>query len=300
MSSPILTICVTTYNRWDKLDRTLKSITSQYKNDIEIILVDDCSKEKMPQNITQLVEDNSVLYIRHHQNMGLPAARNSALKVAKGKYFSFCDDDDVWDRDAISNLTRVLSSEKPDMLISQPLFLGSKNKEIQKLNLKSIFLEGITPPVGSQVFLLELIRSVGGYREKIRSGVDHDLWINLLKKNVDNVLIVNFPIAFLSMNFDETRLTLNVRKRTEGISSSLDIWKPEIETTFGSSFFNHFRKDYYKHILRKFIIYEIKGKQYISIFRFLRNEFFFHVLKDLFLEKTKIRKRRTSFRPFNR
>ena len=39
------------------------------------------------------------------------------------------------------------------------------------------------PPVGSQVYLLSLDKTkVGGYREEIKSGVDHDLWIRIARK----------------------------------------------------------------------------------------------------------------------
>src|SRR3990167_1190392 len=77
----VASIIITTWNRPELLKRALKSARSQTFKDYEVIVVDDCSD--IP------VEGA----IRHEVNKGLSAARNTGIKVAKGKYVVFLDDD---------------------------------------------------------------------------------------------------------------------------------------------------------------------------------------------------------------
>ena len=95
--SSLVSVCITTFNRKELLWLTLKSILDQTYKNIEIIIVDDCSIDG-----TQFLVENEILkldprikYIRHTENNGLAFARNTAIFNAKGKYFTFCDDDDL-------------------------------------------------------------------------------------------------------------------------------------------------------------------------------------------------------------
>ena len=82
-------IIITTYNRPELFKRALKSAQNQTYDNYEIIVVDDCSKEYYLSNL----EDNHIRNIRHQENKGLSAARNTGIKAAKGKYIVCLDDD---------------------------------------------------------------------------------------------------------------------------------------------------------------------------------------------------------------
>jgi|SaaInlStandDraft_1057018.scaffolds.fasta_scaffold01596_12 glycosyltransferase involved in cell wall biosynthesis len=293
-----LSICVTTYNRWPSVLLTLTSLVGIKNTSVEIIVVDDCSSSAPPEEFTELIKNHSIQFIRHSENKGLAAARNTAIKVAEGKYFTFCDDDDQWHPDAIELVLSSIEKNAPEMLIAQSGDLKTIIYPEEVKNLQDLFLLGVTPPVGSQVYLLSLIKSVGGYCENIKSGVDHDLWIRIvIKKNIE-VRIFFGLIAIPNTNNDLDRMTLNVRRRMEGINRSLRIWKDDLVNTFGIDFYKHFANEYRYHIKKKFFLSAIKRNDLsylLSDMKYIVFEFGFY---RHFLELLGLKKKVSSFRPF--
>lgn len=86
-------VILTTYNRPNLLKYALESIEDQVFRDFEVILVNDFGKP-----VEHLLEEFSfpVTYIRQGFNQGISAARNAAIKLAKGSYICYLDDDDVY------------------------------------------------------------------------------------------------------------------------------------------------------------------------------------------------------------
>ena len=85
------------YNVEKYIDKTLESVFTQTYKDIEIVLVDDCSKDKSAQIIAKYQESHpEIVYFLQPQNMGAGAARNKALELASGQYVAFLDSDDLW------------------------------------------------------------------------------------------------------------------------------------------------------------------------------------------------------------
>lgn len=100
MTKVLSTICITTFNRAEKLkEYSLPSaITQQYHHKYEVIIIDDCSTDNTEEIVKQfqkLLPDIQIRYQKHDQNKGLAAARNTGVKLAQGKYIVFLDDDDV-------------------------------------------------------------------------------------------------------------------------------------------------------------------------------------------------------------
>ncbi len=183
--SPSLTICVTTYNRWNMCLKALKSVCEQEGLSFEVILVDDCSTDPMPQEVAKFIEARQIRYVRHEHNKGLAAARNTAIEHARGKYFSFCDDDDQWPQGHAAGLVQAIQEGGSEVGMAVGLSKARQKACGMLLNcqprLSRLFIAGFTPPVGSQIYRTGLVRKVGGYNPDVRSGVDHDLWINLLE-----------------------------------------------------------------------------------------------------------------------
>ncbi len=85
------------YNVEKFIDKTLGSILAQSYKNIEIVLVDDCSKDKSAEIIAAYtVKYPNILYHKQEKNQGAAVARNTALKLAKGRYVAFLDSDDMW------------------------------------------------------------------------------------------------------------------------------------------------------------------------------------------------------------
>ncbi len=90
-------VIIPVYNSEKTIKRCIESITSQKRNDVEIIVINDGSTD-MSESICNKMQNkyNNIVYIRK-ENGGVSSARNSGLCVAKGKYVMFIDSDDYVD-----------------------------------------------------------------------------------------------------------------------------------------------------------------------------------------------------------
>ena len=90
-----ISIIVPVYNVDKYLKRCVDSLLKQTYENIEIILVNDCSPDNSAQIISEYeMSDSRVKGITQPQNMGVSAARNRGLEEASGEWIAFCDGDD--------------------------------------------------------------------------------------------------------------------------------------------------------------------------------------------------------------
>lgn len=100
------------YNAERFIEKTIKSALTQSYKDIEIVLVDDCSKDDSSAIISRFVKHYSnVKYHLQSQNMGAAIARNTALDIAKGRYVAFLDSDDMWLPDKIERQLELMHTK---------------------------------------------------------------------------------------------------------------------------------------------------------------------------------------------
>lgn len=95
MERPLITVIVGIYNGQKFLAECIESIIHQDYTNIEIILVDDGSKDDSAQIIDEFASKDARIIPIHQQNAGVSASRNSALAIAKGEYICIMDQDDV-------------------------------------------------------------------------------------------------------------------------------------------------------------------------------------------------------------
>lgn len=92
---PKVTAVISTFNRANLVGRAIESVINQTYGNMEIIVVDDHSTDNT-EEVVKGFGESRVRYIRHENNKGGPAARNTGIKAATGEYIAFLDDDDEW------------------------------------------------------------------------------------------------------------------------------------------------------------------------------------------------------------
>lgn len=110
----LISIIVPVYNVELYLEKCVNSILKQTYKNIEIILIDDGSKDASGKKCDELKEKDNRIKVIHKQNGGLSDARNSGLKIAKGQYIGFVDSDDYIAEDmfeTLYNLNKKYNSE---------------------------------------------------------------------------------------------------------------------------------------------------------------------------------------------
>lgn len=123
--TPFFSIVITSYNRAYCIENTLNSILNQSFTDFEIILVDDCSTD----NTEEIVSNYDVRFIKTDINTGGPARpRNLGFQNSKGKWVCFCDSDDLFSKNHLSNIYDCIKSNNLNNNIITTNAFVRKNK----------------------------------------------------------------------------------------------------------------------------------------------------------------------------
>lgn len=92
----LVSVVIPVYNGAEYLEATVNTILAQDYDNIEILLINDGSKDNSEQLINTLVENNNSIKGFHKANGGVAAARNYGIERANGELVAFCDQDDFW------------------------------------------------------------------------------------------------------------------------------------------------------------------------------------------------------------
>ena len=113
---PVVSIIVPVFNVEKYLEKCIKSLMDQTIKDIEIILVDDGSKDSSGVICDKYKNLDKRIVVIHKTNGGLSDARNAGLDVASGKYIGFVDGDDYASPDMYCELVDFMEANSCDLV----------------------------------------------------------------------------------------------------------------------------------------------------------------------------------------
>lgn len=117
---PQFTIVLPVYNVAPYINECLNSIVHQTNRDFELLIIDDISTDEsmaIVEHFLQTVAPKvSIKIIKHDNNKGLSAARNTGIEAAKGTYIVFVDSDDWIAQDMLENFAKYIE-QHPDSII---------------------------------------------------------------------------------------------------------------------------------------------------------------------------------------
>lgn len=188
----LVSVIIATYKRPNYIVRAINSVLNQTYKNIEIIVIDDNNEgdkfRKLTQKVLQkYITEKKIIYIEHKYNKGLPAARNTGIKNAKGEFISFLDDDDEFLPIKTESQLNIFKHEENKI----GLVYGAYIRKDLNLNKESI----IEPKIRGNVnFILGLnkignpsiimckssaISKIGGFDETIQFREDIDFYFRL-------------------------------------------------------------------------------------------------------------------------
>lgn len=147
LTFPLVSVVVPVYNMEKYLKRCVDSILEQTYENLEIILVDDCSSDKSAEIIENYKKaDDRVKSIRHEKNSGLFQARITGSEIATGKYIAFVDSDDYISVDWFRKFVRKAEETESDIVVGEWCFdTDGKHKDycnMDHFRLEDYCLEG--------------------------------------------------------------------------------------------------------------------------------------------------------------
>jgi glycosyltransferase involved in cell wall biosynthesis len=125
---PLVSVILPSYNYENFISLAINSVLNQSYKNIELIIVDDCSKDNSPKIVANFAKKypEKIVFLQNKQNLGICATYEKAIKKAKGKYIAFIDSDDEWRKDNLKFKISVLE-QKNDVVLVYSRFSNKKN-----------------------------------------------------------------------------------------------------------------------------------------------------------------------------
>lgn len=114
-----VSIIVPVYNAEKYLQRTIEALRQQTLQEIEIILIDDGSRDNSGCICDCAATEDGRICCIHKKNEGVSAARNDGLRIARGKYIMFCDADDKPKAEWAETMYEAILKNEADLAICE-------------------------------------------------------------------------------------------------------------------------------------------------------------------------------------
>jgi glycosyltransferase involved in cell wall biosynthesis len=217
-TAPAVTVVIPAYNSARYITQALDSVKAQTFSDYEVIVVNDGSDDA--EELERIVRSHPlpVIYLSQ-ENKGVSAARNAAIRIARGEFYAQLDADDQWTPDYLDVQLRILK-DNPDVALVYPNATIIGDESTSGLEFMKV-----SPSEGDVTFeslvrqkcvvmtcvtaRMSAIRAAGMFDESIRSCEDFDLWVRIVK-NVGPIVYHRRPLALY--------------RRHEGSLSSDRVW----------------------------------------------------------------------------
>ncbi len=127
-----ISVIVPVYNAEKTIERCVNSITGQTFADMEILLVDDGSKDNSGALCDKLAQSDNRLRVIHKENAGVSAARNTGMDEATGEYILFVDSDDYLPLDYVEEMVKAQKAFGKDAFVWTTIQVVSDNNSVQE------------------------------------------------------------------------------------------------------------------------------------------------------------------------
>jgi glycosyltransferase involved in cell wall biosynthesis len=197
-NQPLVSVITPAYNAEKYIESTINSVIQQKYKNWEMIIIDDCSKDNTYEIIKKCAREDSRIKIeKNERNLGVSDTRNKGINLAKGKYISFLDADDLWHKDKLEKQIKFMEKNNISLCYTGYIKInadGTIRGEIkvpEKLNYKELLkncLIGFLTATYNRDSLREF------YFKKTKAE-DYIFWLEIMKK-LDFAYGIPEPLAY--------------------------------------------------------------------------------------------------------
>lgn len=184
---PLVSVILPTRNRPQLLKQAVESALNQTYQNLEVIILNDAGEDL--QEILDAFKDKRIVYLKHASQKGVSAARNTALKQAKGFYIAYLDDDDLYYSNHIQTLVQAMQNkgypvaytDVQDVIrknINGSFVVYKKQTRSHALTPDLLLVDGKIPPL-CLMHEKSCLERTGLFDETLTHYEDWDLYIRL-------------------------------------------------------------------------------------------------------------------------
>lgn len=178
-----VSVIVLTYNCGAYIQDAVISVLKQTFQDYEIVVIDDGSTDNTKELLTPYLRDEKIRYF-YQKNKGVPGARNTGIRLARGTYILWLDADDELAPTAIQKLVESAKSHNAQWVISDICRVENGIGKVQRAVLPSQnpFMDTLKSMAYFRFYTKEILQNIGMYDEKQKYYEDLELYIRLSAK----------------------------------------------------------------------------------------------------------------------
>jgi len=281
-SSPLVSAVVTTYDRPDRCKRAVESVTAQTYDAVELIVVEDGTHTGIETWLAENVPEAT--YVRHQNNRGLSAARNTGLQRATGEYVAYLDDDDIWKPERLEQQITAVRELSPGEHRTVGVIYCGVERRTEAGRTVSIGLpenegdlEASIREVGAStlpstcLFRREALLDVGGFDESLPSSIDHDIWMSLATAGYRAVTVED-PLVVTYISHSGTMVS-DTRSRIAGVRQYVEKWTPTYQSWFGVEAGNRYGERYFADVIARLVAANVVAGRFGEAFHATRAVF---------------------------
>ncbi len=159
----LVSIIVPAYNVENYIDRCLESILAQTYSEIEILVVDDGSKDNTWNHIESFMKKDERVKGFRRENVGVSATRNFAIEIATGYYLQFVDADDYLRNDAVEIMVNAIESSGASWVNCQYNRIDEADSLLEPFNFTKGIKHTETPEARFKLIRDELLEYFIGF-----------------------------------------------------------------------------------------------------------------------------------------
>ena len=199
---PLVTVIGAAYNCERFLKDALASVFAQDYDSFEVVFVDDGSED----GTADIAQSFPLTYL-YQPNQGLPAARNAGLRLARGEFIAFIDDDDLFPPTKLSVQAAYLS-EHPEVgcVLGRQEWIIEPGVEPPALPRDPVFGESGGIQLVTAMIRRHVLEELGGFDVTYRYAEDRDLFVRLREHGVEVAVV---PEVVLHKRLHGTNMTMN-------------------------------------------------------------------------------------------
>ena len=131
--TPLVSVIMPAYNAEAFIEEAIDSVLSQSIADLELIVIDDCSRDNTCDVVLDFAKrDNRVRLIHNERNMGVARTRNRGLEMCRGKYVALLDSDDYWKPMLLERMIARAEETAADIVYCSYELVSKEGKKVCK------------------------------------------------------------------------------------------------------------------------------------------------------------------------
>ncbi len=179
---PLVSIIIPVYNMEEHLPQTLDSVLSTTYPALEVVVMDDGSRDSSHEIAQKYAAWDSRLRAYTQPNSGVCAARNNAIKIAQGEFIMPVDGDDIITSDFVElAVEQMLLDSEVKVVAPKSNFIGDREGEWKLPPFSLNLLARRNMLCVTALYRKSDWERIGGYCDEVIANEDWEFWISMLK-----------------------------------------------------------------------------------------------------------------------